>query len=339
MRKFLLILFMLISHTMFAQANVELFAGTGDAGYADGSAKDAMFNGPFGMCIDSEGNLYIADIGNNCIRKIDSDGIVTTFAGSVNSGYVDGAKEEALFYQPTGVCTDNNGNFYIADFLNHYIRKIDAQGNVTTIAGNGEPGFKDGTGAEAQFNYPRGIVVDSKGSLYVGDSWNHRIRKITPAGVVTTFAGYNEEIGTESRGTLKDGNGEQARFGTPCGLAIDKDDNIYVTDALNHAARKIDTQGNVTTIAGNGTAGYNDGNADESLLNTPTEICVTSNGTVYIADTYSNRIRKVTPDGKVSTIADADNGIDYPRGIIMNEQTGMLYLVDFNHNCIKSIKL
>ena len=339
MKKLLIVAIIVFPICLLAQSKVALFAGTGEAGYKDGKLSEAMFNGPFGMCIDNEGNLYVADIGNNCIRKIDSEGFVSTFAGSVDSGYVDGAKEEALFYQPTGICTDNNGNFYIADFMNQYIRKIDQQGNATTIAGNGESGYSEGTDSDAQFNYPRGIVIDSKGDLYIGDSWNHRIRKITPAGVVTTFAGYNEEVGTESRGTLKDGNGSEARFGTPCGLAIDKNDNIYVADALNHAARKIDTQGNVTTIAGNGTAGYKDGDANESQLNTPTEICVTSDGTVYIADTYSNRIRKVTTDGEVTTIADEEDGIDYPRGIVVNEKTGTLYFVDFHHNCIKSIKL
>lgn len=339
MKNYLFVAFAILPVYLFAQSNVVTFAGIGEAGYKDGKLSDAMFNGPFGMCIDNDGSLYAADIGNNCIRKIDSDGNVLTFAGSIDSGYVDGAKDEALFYQPTGICADNNGNFYIADFMNQYIRKIDSQGNVTTLAGNGEPGYKEGIGSEAQFNYPRGIVVDSKGNLYVGDSWNHRIRKISPAGVVTTFAGFNEEVGVESRGILKDGLGAEARFGTPCGLAIDKDDNIYVADALNHAARKIDTQGSVTTIAGNGTAGYKDGNSNEALLNTPTEICVTSDGTVYIADTYSNRIRKVTPDGKVTTIADDGDGIDYPRGIVVNEKTGTLFFVDFHHNCIKSIKL
>ncbi|MFC2134218.1 NHL repeat-containing protein [Bacteroidota bacterium] len=337
MKKYLLLALFISFEIITAQSKVIVYAGNGEAGYKDGKVKDAMFNVPFGMCIDNESNLYIADIGNNCIRKIDNAGIVSTFAGSVDSGYVDGAKEEALFYQPTGICTDNEGNFYVADFLNHYIRKIDDEGNVTTIAGNGETGFKDGTGNEAHFNYPRGIVIDSKGNLYVGDSWNHRIRKITPAGVVSTFAGYADEIGTESRGTLKDGKGADARFGTPCGLAIDKNDNIYVADALNHAARKIDTQGNVTTIAGNGTIGSDDGIGQSALLNTPTELFVTSDGIVYISDTYNSKIRKVAADGTVTTIAHETDGIDYPRGIVYDENSGSIYFVDFNHNCIKSI--
>lgn len=215
----------------------------------------------------------------------------------------------------------------------------------------------DGIGEEAKFNYPRGIVIDSQGNLFVSDSWNHRIRKITSDGTVSTFAGGGKgalvnEVGAndEDYGTHKDGPDTTARFHTPCGLAIDSQDNIYVADALNHMIRKITKEGFVSTIVGNGTAGYSEGSALEVSINTPTELTVAQNGEVIISDTYNNVVRKLTLDGNLVTLAgngskgDLDglqigSKIDYPRGIITNDDATKIIFIDYNNDKLKLIEL
>jgi len=354
MKHLLLILtFVLCSH---AQWRVSTFAGS-DSGYVDGKTYEAMFNRPFGMCQDDLGNIYVCDSGNNVIRKVDQERMVTTFIGNGKTGIIDGSALDAEFNSPTGICTDNSGNFLIVDFLNQAIRKIDSRESVTTIAGNGEVGLLDGMGANAKFNYPRGIVIDSKGNLFVSDSWNHRIRKISTNGIVSTFAGGGKSalvnaVGAndDDFGTYKDGPDTTARFHTPCGLAIDSEDNIYVADALNHMIRKITKEGLVSTIAGNGIAGFGEGNALEVSLNTPTELCVARNGEVFISDTYNNVIRKLTLEGNLITIAgngekgdldglQKDSMIDYPRGIISNTDGTRIIFIDHNNNKLKLIEL
>lgn len=342
MKKLIFAIILLSTQMLLGQKNILIYSGADSAGYINGERTSALFNGPFGMCVDEPGDLFIADAGNNCIRKIDSNGMVSTFAGTGTAGSKDGVRNNAEFYEPTGICADNNGNFYVTDFMNHLIRKISADGNVTTIAGNGNPGFKEGTETKAQFNYPRGICIDSKGNLYVGDSWNHRIRKITPEGIVTTFAGGGDDIGTESKGSYKDANGNEARFFTPCGLAIDKYDNVYIADALNHRIRKIDPAGNVITIAGTGMSGWENGSfadGDKSTvkLNTPTEVFAAADGQIFFSDTFNNRVRIISTDGIIKTIAGPEDGLDYPRGIAADNSSKIIFFVDFNHNQIKRI--
>ncbi|OGU63100.1 MAG: hypothetical protein A2V66_09310 [Ignavibacteria bacterium RBG_13_36_8] len=343
MKKITVLLLILFPISIFAQPKVSMFAGINKAGYLDGDRKVSAFNGPFGICRDSDGNFYVADAGNNCIRKIDKQGMVNTLAGTGEAGYLDGTTRNALFYQPSGVCTDNKGNIFVADFMNHVIRKIARNGSVTTIAGSGEPGFKDGTGKDAEFNYPRGICIDKTGNLYIGDSWNHRIRKITPAGKVTTLAGGGDNIGTESTGSWKDGPAASARFFTPCGLAIDNDGNIYVADALNHRIRKVNTYGYVTTVSGNGPSGWEkghfaDGDKHTAFLNTPTELYVTASGEIFFGDTFNNRVRKVGVEGDVITLADQQDNVNYPRGIYVDETNIKIYFVDSNNNSIKLLE-
>jgi len=166
---------------------VTTLAGSAE-GFADGVGSAAMFNLPIGICIDAIGNLYVADQNNHRIRKITPDGTVTTIAGSSTAGYADGIGNLAKFYFPVGICIDSAGNLYIADSLNHKIRKITPAGVVSTIAGS-TAGFADGIGTTAKFNFPSSICVDSSNNLLIADQNNHRIRKITPAGVVTTVAG------------------------------------------------------------------------------------------------------------------------------------------------------
>jgi len=354
-KKVLILFLSLLVFGPFAfSQNVTTLAGNGVSGNTDGDTSVAKFNQPFGMCIDNLGNLYIADARNNCIRKIGIDGQVSTVAGSGSGGYLDGNGTSAIFNEPTGVCVDADGNLYVAGFLNHRIRKINSSGDVTTIAGSGVAGFADGQGTNAQFNYPRGICVDKDGNLYVGDSWNHRIRKIDTSGNVTTYAGGGSVIGSGSVGDHVDGQDTSARFYTPCGVAFDSKGNLYVADAYTHRVRKIDTSGNVTTLAGygllgGGNGGLTDGDVDFARFNTLTELFVNNNDDVIVGDTYNNVVRLISGT-TVSTIAGTEtagfmNGIgdnakfDYTRGIAANSDGTIIYVVDHNNHSIRMIDM
>jgi sugar lactone lactonase YvrE len=204
---------------------VSTLAGSGEEGYADGAGTEAQFYYPADVAVDRKGNIYVAT-GNHRIRKITPAGVVTTLAGTGDEGYADGAGTEAQFGSLNGVTVDGRGNVYVADLDNHRIRKITPAGVVTTLAGNGDEGYADGTGTEAQFNQPFGVAVDGKGNVYVADTGNHRIRKISPAGVVSTLAGSGDRGYT-------DGAGTEAQFYSPIGVAVDRKGNVYVTDVGN----------------------------------------------------------------------------------------------------------
>ncbi|MCX7546893.1 IPT/TIG domain-containing protein [Xanthomarina sp. F1114] len=199
------------------------------AGYADGTGADAQFYGPTGITVDNQDNLYVADNNNNKIRKVTQNGVVSTVAGN-NSGDTDGTGTNAQFNGPQEITADSQGNLYIADSGNHKIRKINSSGEVSTIAGSIE-GNADGTGIDAQFATPLGITLDSQGNLYIADSYNHRIRKITPSGLVSTIAG--------SSPGYTDGTGASAQFYFPLKIIIDSQDNLYVSDRNNNKIRKI----------------------------------------------------------------------------------------------------
>jgi sugar lactone lactonase YvrE len=201
------------------------------------------FSTPLGIAADASGNLYLADTYNHLIRKIDSSGTVTVLAGSGTDGFVNGNGAAASFAWPEGLAVDGSGNVYVADRGNHAIRKITPAGVVTTLAGSGTAAFTDGTGTGAAFNQPVAIVLDTSGNLYVAESENHAIRKVTPTGVVTTVAG------TGTAGSA-DGTGTAASFWYPKGLALDGSGNLYVADQYNHTIRKITPAGVVTTVVG-----------------------------------------------------------------------------------------
>lgn len=257
---------------------------------------------PFGLTVDDEGNLYVANAGKNCITKVDIDGAVSVYAGTGEAGNRDGDLDSATFSSPSGVCIDDEGNIIVAGYAGGNIRRITADGQVETVAGTGEAGYIDGPADQATFTAPRGVCVDSKGNIYIGDCWNHRIRKVTPDGVVSTFAGGGK-YGVLVENDWKDGQDTTARFDAPCGLAIDKNDNVYVADAGNHSIRKISPEGYVTTIAGiNKQQGLVDGSLSEAKLNTPTEVFVTDNLEVYFSDSYNNCIRKINLDGTIETL-------------------------------------
>ena len=264
---------------------VSTLAG-GTSGFADGPGTSAQFFAPFGVAVDGSGNVYVADRNNHRIRKIDSSGVVSTIAGTGTAGFADGPGTSAQFNFPCGVAVDGLGNVYVGDCSNHRIRKVESSGVVSTLAGTGTAGFADGPGASAQFDVPYGVVVDGSGNVYVGDSNNHRIRKIDSSGVVSTLAG-------DGTSGFADGPGTSAQFNTPRGLAVDGLGNVYVADLVNHRIRKIDSSGVVSTLAGEGTPGFADGSGTSAQFYLPNGVAVDGSGNVYVADAANNRIRKI----------------------------------------------
>jgi sugar lactone lactonase YvrE len=243
------------------------------------------FNAPQGVAVDSVGNVYVADANNNLIRKVTPAGVVTTFAGDGSLGAVDGTGLAASFRIPTALAVDAAGNVYVADTGNNRIRKITPAAVVSTLAGSSE-GFADGTGAAAQFDEPSGIAVDGAGNVYVGDFVNNRIRKVTAAGVVTTFAG-------QATGGFADGVGGAAKFTGPAGVAVDAAGNVYVADFNNQRIRKITAAGAVSTLAGSGVLGFADGVGTAAQFNSPYGIAVDAAGTIYVGDQGNNRVRRI----------------------------------------------
>ena len=209
-----------------AGAEVKTVFGSGRPALADGTGRQASFNQPFGMCLDRKGNLYVADSANHCVRRISPDGVVSTFAGSGVKGTVDGPAHQARFNTPSGVLSDGKGNLYVCSYEENSIRVVGPDGTVRSLVKYREEGYRDGSLSEARLQWPRGMVFDSKGNILFSDCWNHRIRKITPEGVVSTLAGGGP-TGEDARATWRDGIGTEARFFAPCGLAIDRYDNLY----------------------------------------------------------------------------------------------------------------
>jgi sugar lactone lactonase YvrE len=313
-------------------------AVAGIVGYAhlDAQGTAARLAGPRGLALDAAGNLYVADEANCVIRKITPAGLVTTLAGSVGvAGVTNGTGAAAQFGYPEGVAVDTAGNVYVADTSGGRIRFITPAGVVTTLAGS-VTGSADGTGTAASFSLPKDVAVDGAGNVYVTDSGNHTIRKITPAGVVTTLAGAAGVRGSA------DGPGAQARFSFPYGLAIDAAANLYVADSSNHTIRKITPAGVVSTLAGSaGQLGSGDGTGSAARFASPYDVTVDGSGIVYVAEFNASLVRRITPDGVVSTVAGqygtvgnedgAGNKALFarPRGIVVSP-TGRLYVSDLS---------
>ncbi len=318
---------------------VTTLAGSGDAGggYLDGPALSAEFAYPEDVIVKADGTMYIADIFNNRIRKI-AGGQVSTFAGKTNyGGILDGNGTAALFIFPIRLSLDASGNLYTLDAEDPRIRKISPTADVTTYAGAETPGFKDGNADTALFQTGNGsIVTDTHGNVYKADAINHSIRKISPSGEVTTIAGNGNK-------GFSNGNGSSAQFNNPTGIVIDRNGNLFVADALNYRIRKITPGGNVSTFAGSGVQGDADGAAGSAQFNTPLDMVIDGAGNLYVTDIH--RIRKISPEGVVSSIAGSSAGsIDgdgasakfyYPSGLGIDAE-GNVYVADtFNHRIRK----
>jgi sugar lactone lactonase YvrE len=316
----------------------------GVLGNADGSGAEARFNSPARMTLDGAGNLFVADSGNNIIRMVTPDGAVTTWAGKPSAGTADGIGKEALFAHPSGLAVDDLGNVYVADYDNHTVRKIAPSGIVSTLAGEPrEPGSADGKGNSARFDHPEAIAIDRAGNLYVTDTWNHTIRKITLDGVVTTLAGLAGSYGSA------DGAGSDARFFHPYGVAVDPAGNVFVTDGYNQTIRKITPTGMVTTLAGKvGKSGHLDGVGSDARFRSPDGLATDSDGNIYVADLGNHVIRKITPTGSVTTLAGlagvpgsvdgqgSEARFSGPHALVV-DQTGHIYVADRRNNAIRLI--
>ena len=280
-------------------------AGTGESGFSGdgGPATQARLAAPSGAAVDSAGNLYIVDSSNHRIRKVDSTGTITTFAGTGEVGFSGdgGPAIQAQLDTPGGVAVDSTGNLYIADTGNHRIRKVDSTGTITTFAGTGEYGFDGdgGSASQARLTLPTGVAVDSTGNLYIADTGNHSIRKVDSTGTITTIAGMGE-LGFGGDG----GPAMMAHLFTPFDVAVDSTGNLYIADNSNHRIRKVDSTGTITTIAGTGGVGFggDGGPATQGHFYSLFGVAVDGAGNLYIADTGNHRIRLLTPTATASSL-------------------------------------
>lgn len=355
----------------------------GAVGNTDGFGTAAKFNNALGVAVDNAGNVYVADAGNQTIRRMTSVGDVTTFAGAAGTpGFVSGPGVVARFNRPGGVAVDSAGNVLIADMGNHAIRSmtpagvvttakagpegfvstrglaVDGAGNsysvygtcqiaktspsgvVTIIAGMDSPGSADGPGPSASFRGPQGLAVDAAGNVYVADSENCTVRKISIAGDVSTLAGMAGNYGST------DDAGSAARFSRPSGIAVDVVGNLYVVDQWNHTVRRVTPAGVVTTLAGLANNGGDaDGIGSAARFNWLTAIAVDGTGNIFVTDTGNHNIRKITPEGVVTTLGGQTEFADFSTGVgpvahflspvgIAVDSLGRIYVADSVYNSI-----
>ncbi len=324
-------------------ATVATLAGTaGVSGSADGTGTAATFNQPVGIAVDRSGNVYVADVINNGVRKINSKGVVKTLTGFMFPGYDNGMRTADSYIVPHGIAVDYSGNIYVADNGAILLRTMSLGGEVTTLAGGaGVVGFRNAIGTSASFNKPSGVAVDASGNVYVADTDNNVIREVTPDGEVTTLAGSGS-------GGSKNGTGSEASFSGPTGIAVDASGNVYVADKYNAMIRKITPEGVVTTLAGSGFVGYGDGAGDTATFNSPEGIAVDAKGNVYVADTANSLIRKIAPNGTVETLAgkgkvtgsadgaNTDATFNLPKAIAV-DASGKVFVADTGNNTIRVI--
>ena len=325
---------------------VSTLAGlSGSPGSANGTGAAARFNYPSGVAVDGSGNVYVGDNSNHTIRKITPAGVVSTLAGLAGTiGSTDDIGSVARSNSPYGVAVDASGTVYATDTVTHTLRTINSAGTVSTLAGMVLGiGSADGTGSAASFYYPLGLALDGSGNAYVADSNNHTIRKITSAGVVSTFAGTAGSNGTT------DATGAAARFDTPFGVAVDGSGNVYVADTNNHTIRKITYAGVVTTLAGTaGTSGSTNATGTAATFNQPRGVAVDGSGNIYVADTDNHIIRKITSGGVVTTFAGTAGSpgstdgsgaaarFNYPNGLAV-DVNGDVYVADTGNHTVRRI--
>ena len=332
-----------------SQGRITTVAGSGLFGFQgdDGPATRAALAGPRGTVVDGAGNIYIADSLNHRIRKVTTDGTISTIAGGVNPGF-SGDGGQATFAQlnrPTSIAIDRNNNIYFADSLNNRVRRINPQGIITTLAGTSVNGFRgdNGPATAAQLNSPEGVAVDTAGNVYIADTENHRIRKVTPQGIISTVAGSDTASGDG-------GPAISSRLFQPAGIAIDASGNVYIADSNNHRVRMVTPAGTMQTVAGNGSAGYSGDNniATSAQLFNPGGIAIDRSGALFIADTGNHVIRRVA-GGVISTVVgtgefgkDGDAGppttakLFNPSAVAFDRQ-GNLYIADAGNNRIRLV--
>jgi sugar lactone lactonase YvrE len=331
---------------------ISTVAGNGSPGFSGdgGLATSAGLNYPGDVAVDASGNLYIADIGNQRIRKVSPGGIISTVAGNGSRGFSGdgGVATSASLNNPIGIAVDASGNIYIVDNGNYRIRKVSTSGIISTVAGTGSGGFSgDGGPATAATLYnPYGVAVDGSGNLYIADYQNQRIRKVNTSGIISTVAG-NGSFGFSGDG----GAATAASLNAPYGVAVDASGNLYIADYGNHRIRKVNTSGIISTVAGTGSQGFSgDGGAATSAkLNYPSDVAVDGSGNLYIADASNQRIRRVFISGNITTVAGngsfgfgGDGGaatsasLDSPRGVVL-DGSGNLYIADYGNHRIRKV--
>ncbi len=337
---------------------ITTIAGNGIVGYSGdgGPATVAEFNNLSGISADSLGDIYVSDSVNAEIRRIDTSGIITRFAGSllINGFSGDGGLDTAAkLNTPEGTAFDKKGNFYIADYSNNRIRKVNTTGIIKTFAGSNfysSAGYKGDGGPAilALLSNPSGVVFDTMQNLYIADRGNHVVRMVNSAGIISTFAG-NDTSGTSGDGGLA----IHAQLSTPASVATDRKGNLFICDQGRNMVRKVNRLGIISTYAGNGVPGFrgDGGKADTAELSTPAAIATDKYGNLYIADQNNNRIRKIDTNQVITTIAGTaiatyygDGGpailaeFNSPAGLCL-DTTGNIYIADRNNYRVRKIDL
>ena len=348
--------FQVIREVTASTGTINTVAGNGTLSYTGNNipATDAVLNNPWGVAFDSAGNAYIADRYNCIVRKVDTSGVITLFAGTVGTcgfGGDGGSATAAGAYlsNPTAVATDSAGNVYIADIYNTRVRKVDTGGNISTFAGNGSYGFDgDGPATSHSLYYPQAVATDAAGNVYIADFYNYRIRKVDTSGNMTTIAG-NGGYGFSGDG----GPATSATITYPVGVAVDKAGNVYFTDTNNLRVRQINTAGVIATYAGNGAVGFggDGGFATQTSLYYPEQVAVDPAGDVIIADTSNQRIRLVDGQGRIHTVAgNGSYGYSGPEENVLAttaelaspygvgvDSSGNIYIGDTGNNLVREV--
>lgn len=335
-----------------ATGTITTYAGNGQSGY-HGERQAAIspkLGHVYGIARDAAGNLYLTDIDNDVVRKVDKSGVITTVAGTGQAGFSGdgGPATQARLDDPYDVDVDANGNIYIADLQNNRVRRVDTTGTITTVAGNGNSGYGgDGVLATTTSVYaPFGIAADSLGNLYIADTYNNRVRKVSSTGIITTVAG------TGSSGSSGDGGpAASAQLSGPAGVTVDAQDVLYIADTNNSRVRRVDSTGTITTVAGTGAYGFSGdgGLATAAQIDSIARVAFAPNGDMLIADTSNQRIRRVDGNGVISTIAGTGNAnfdgdglvptaaVLADPGEVIADSNGRIYIADTSNERVRVI--
>jgi sugar lactone lactonase YvrE len=308
-------------------------------GSVDGSGDGAQFDYPSGIALERRGNLIVSEQGSTRIRRVTPDGQALTLTGGTE-GYQDGPLPAARFAHPISVAIDPLGMIVVADaFGSHRLRRIDPATGVATLAGTGMAGRTDGTAAQATFDNPTGLAISGDGSTYIADANNHRIRRYHPDGRVSTVAGGDKGFA--------DGWGKAAQFNNPTGIVIDTDGSLVVADTGNQRLRRVNPNGEVTTLAGAAASGKVDGLAADARFNSPIGLTIDGKRNIYIVDGFNHGIRALAPDGQVVTLAGSGEGVadgtgpqakfGSPFGIAVDAD-GTLFVTDLGNHRIRRLR-